>query len=267
MPVRQLCQALVARVPEHLPGALEQRQRGRARQAAVQLVGRGQQQDVGARVLAPERPRRPPAPVAQLPVRQIASGSAAPAGPATGRWCAPGSAAAGPCPPLAQLPVREPPQHPCDVLVGLLAGRHQHRPFRIPSQEAPQLFQPRVSLQLDVQKPPSHALHTPLQPPFRLMSRWKRLVLPIRSGIAYNAGMPAGASLREQAAAAVGGTRARSLYFDDVWTWSRRQAAALRRGDWGRARPRQRDRGDRGRGQTGTPTRGHRTARTSSRTC
>ena len=44
--------------------------------------------------------------------------------------------------------------------------------------------------------------------------------------------MPAGASLREQAAAAVGGTRARSLDVDDVWTWSRRQAAALRRGDW-----------------------------------
>ena len=44
--------------------------------------------------------------------------------------------------------------------------------------------------------------------------------------------MPAGASLREQAAAAVGGTRAWSLYVDDVWTWSRRQAAALRRGDW-----------------------------------
>ena len=57
--------------------------------------------------------------------------------------------------------------------------------------------------------------------------------VPIRIGISYNAGMPAGASLREQAAAAVGGTRARSLYFDDVWTWSRRQAAALRRGDWG----------------------------------
>ena len=45
--------------------------------------------------------------------------------------------------------------------------------------------------------------------------------------------MPAGASLLEQAAAAVGGTRTRSLYCDDLWTWSRRQAAALRRGDWG----------------------------------
>ena len=56
--------------------------------------------------------------------------------------------------------------------------------------------------------------------------------LPIRNAIPYNAGMPAGASLREQAAAAVGGIRARSLYVDDVWTWSRRQAAALRRGDW-----------------------------------
>ena len=44
--------------------------------------------------------------------------------------------------------------------------------------------------------------------------------------------MPAGASLRKRAAAAVGGTRVRSLYFDDIWTWSRRQAAALRRGDW-----------------------------------
>lgn len=57
--------------------------------------------------------------------------------------------------------------------------------------------------------------------------------LHIWSRIAYNAGVPVGASLREQAAAAVGGTRARSLYFDDVWTWSRRQVAALRRGDWG----------------------------------
>ena len=63
-------------------------------------------------------------------------------------------------------------------------------------------------------------------------ARWGGSV-PIRIGISYNAGMPAGASLREQAAAAVGGTRGRSLYFDDVWTWSRRQAAALRRGDWG----------------------------------
>ena len=45
--------------------------------------------------------------------------------------------------------------------------------------------------------------------------------------------MPAGASLREQVAVAVGETRARSLYFEDVWTWSRRQATALRRGDWG----------------------------------
>ena len=44
--------------------------------------------------------------------------------------------------------------------------------------------------------------------------------------------MPVGASLREQAAATVSRTRARSLYFDDVWTWSRRQAAALRRRNW-----------------------------------
>ena len=57
--------------------------------------------------------------------------------------------------------------------------------------------------------------------------------LPIRSGIAYNAGMPAGASIREQAAASVDATPARSLYIDDVWTWSRTQVAALRRGDWG----------------------------------
>ncbi len=50
--------------------------------------------------------------------------------------------------------------------------------------------------------------------------------------MAYNAGMPAGASLREQAAAAVGGTRAQRLYFEDVWSWSREQAEALRRRDW-----------------------------------
>ena len=45
--------------------------------------------------------------------------------------------------------------------------------------------------------------------------------------------MPAGASLPKQVAAAVGETRGRSLYFEDVWTWSRKQAAALRRRDWG----------------------------------
>ena len=49
--------------------------------------------------------------------------------------------------------------------------------------------------------------------------------------IAYNAGMPAGASLREQAAAAVSEPRPRSLYDEDTWTWAREQAAALRRRD------------------------------------
>ena len=57
--------------------------------------------------------------------------------------------------------------------------------------------------------------------------------LLICSGSTYNAGMPAQASLPKQVAATVGETGARSLYFDDVWTWSRRQAAALRRRDWG----------------------------------
>ena len=57
--------------------------------------------------------------------------------------------------------------------------------------------------------------------------------LPIRSGIAYNAGMSAGASIREQVAASVDATPSQSLYIDDVWTWSRTQVAALRRGDWG----------------------------------
>ncbi len=45
--------------------------------------------------------------------------------------------------------------------------------------------------------------------------------------MAYNAGMPPGASLREQAAPADGG-RAQGLYFEDVWSWSREQADALR---------------------------------------
>ncbi|MDE0125229.1 MAG: DUF29 domain-containing protein [Bryobacterales bacterium] len=43
--------------------------------------------------------------------------------------------------------------------------------------------------------------------------------------------MPGLASARESAAAAVGDTRAQRLYWDDVWTWSREQAAALRRRD------------------------------------
>ena len=43
--------------------------------------------------------------------------------------------------------------------------------------------------------------------------------------------MPGLASARESAAAAAGGTRARRLYWEDVWTWSREQAAALRRRD------------------------------------
>ena len=43
--------------------------------------------------------------------------------------------------------------------------------------------------------------------------------------------MPAGASLRERAAAVAGGPRAQRLYDEDIWTWARDQAEALRRRD------------------------------------
>lgn len=55
---------------------------------------------------------------------------------------------------------------------------------------------------------------------------------PRAAGIAYNAGMAA-TSMRELGTAATVETRAQRLYFDDVWTWSREQAAALRRRDFG----------------------------------
>ena len=50
--------------------------------------------------------------------------------------------------------------------------------------------------------------------------------------IAYNAGMAA-TSMKELATEAVAGGRPRDIYFEDVWSWSREQAAALRRRDYG----------------------------------
>ena len=45
--------------------------------------------------------------------------------------------------------------------------------------------------------------------------------------------MPGATSTRELAAGVTGGTRARRLYDEDVWAWSREQADALRRRDAG----------------------------------
>ena len=49
--------------------------------------------------------------------------------------------------------------------------------------------------------------------------------------IAFNAGMEA-TSMKELATEAVAGARPRDLYFEDAWSWSREQAAALRRRDF-----------------------------------
>ena len=56
--------------------------------------------------------------------------------------------------------------------------------------------------------------------------------IPQLRPIAYNAGMAA-TSMKEPAAEAVAGARPRDLYFEDAWSWSREQAAALRRRDLG----------------------------------
>ncbi|MYB52747.1 MAG: DUF29 domain-containing protein, partial [Acidobacteriia bacterium] len=55
---------------------------------------------------------------------------------------------------------------------------------------------------------------------------------PRRPVIAYNAGVAATLT-RELAAGAVGKTRARELYDEDPWSWSRQQVAAMRRRDFG----------------------------------
>ena len=51
---------------------------------------------------------------------------------------------------------------------------------------------------------------------------------PGRRSVRYNAGMPA-TSIRDLVSEAA--SRARRLYFDDAWAWSREQADALRRRD------------------------------------
>ena len=72
MPAREPGQAPEALVSEDLPSALKQGQRGRAGQRRVQLVGLGQQRDVGAFVLAPEGLRCAPPTVFELALRQVA---------------------------------------------------------------------------------------------------------------------------------------------------------------------------------------------------
>ncbi len=143
MPVGDARQALVAPVPVHLPSPLAQLARSWPRQPPVLPVQFRQRRDVRPRVLAGERPPRPP------PVPQLRLPLAAPHQLGHLRSRQPRR------PP--QRPVAEPHQAPLDVPVLLLPLRQQRLAAVRPQaalQKHPHLLQALVRRQIDAHDHP-----------------------------------------------------------------------------------------------------------------
>ena len=187
MPVRQPGQAPEALVAEDLPARLRM-----ASVAGPDSVPCNSSVSASSRMSARSYLRRnglgrAPAPVRQFPVGQIAGDQPRQLRPRQPR-CAHQIAAHQALVRPLQPPIREPPQHPSDMRVGPLPLRHQDRFVRVAREKPAQIVQARMSLQIEMQDHPPMIPTPPgeplpgsflvgITPRFRLISRWKRLLV------------------------------------------------------------------------------------------